>query len=433
MGCGSSSSVSGRVSGVTQPRSANNPVPPSKSKDLDGQIPDPAPPPRLKLTLSNRALNGQVDLATSPSSNELINSAGSACGSYRDWRDVVSFPTFMTQSEKPQIFEYEFIRSIGRGAQAEVYLVQNVETKVQLAAKVYDKAFLYRNNLGDTEQPIQKTVREIQIMSTLKHPNCMGLIEVLDDDYTNSVIIILQYADAGSLLPQRSKTEPIPEPLARTYFFQIASGVCHIHMHNITHRDIKPENIMKFSDGRIAIADFSASVILDNPDGLLEDTDGTPAFYSPEQCTGKPYLAKPTDVWACGVSLYILLYGKLPFFDVTDDGFFLSQFFRIAKQIQSEEVTFDPSIDVSDEAKDLIIHCLDKNAQTRYTIEEVLKHEWLEPCYSDPDIIRIEGEYIFDRNCSSNKNTKVELNNNGKGCDFGGEIEENSSYEYDES
>ena len=372
MGCGfSSSSQSRRVSSAA-PSTHGKPAPNSAI----------VPPP---LVFDNNTLNPEI-----ASQGDL----GSGMSSYRDWRDVVSFPTFMTQSERPQIFEYEFIRSIGRGAQAEVYLVQNVESKMQLAAKVYDKAFLYRNNLGDAEQPIQKTVREIQIMSTLKHPNCMGLIEVLDDDYTNSVIIILQYADGGSLLPQRSKTEPLDEKTARFYFFQIASGVCHIHANNIAHRDIKPENIMKFSDGRVVISDFSASVILDSPDGILEDTDGTPAFYSPEQCTGKPYRAKPTDVWACGVSLYILLFGKLPFFDVTDDGFFLSQFFRIAKQIQQEEVKFDPQIQVSEEAKDLILHCLDKNEETRYTIEEVLEHQWLRPCYKDPDIIRIEGEYL---------------------------------------
>ncbi|KAK8891398.1 hypothetical protein M9Y10_028606 [Tritrichomonas musculus] len=318
------------------------------------------------------------------------NDQSYSCDSYKEWRDVISFPTFMTQSEKPQIFEYEFIKSIGRGAQAEVYLVKNVETGEFLAAKVYDKNFLYRNNLGDAEQPIQKTIREIQIMSSLNHPNCMSLVEVLDDDYTNTIIIIFPYADGGSLLPQSLKTKPIPEERAKFYFYQIACGVKYIHEHNIIHRDIKPENIMKFSGDRIVLADFSASVVLDSPDELLEDTDGTPAFYSPEQCTGKPYEGKPTDIWACGVSLYILLYGKLPFFDVTDDDFFLSQFFKIAHQIQHEEVNFDPNIQVSNESKDLISHCLEKDAKKRYTIEDVLKHPWLESCYNDPVLIRIE-------------------------------------------
>ena len=305
-----------------------------------------------------------------------FSDGGQQSGSFTDWRDVVSFRSFMAQKGPKQIFEYEFIRSIGRGAQAEVYLVKNTETGESLAAKVYDKAFLYRNNLGDAVKPIQKTVREIQIMSTLKHPNCIGLVEVLDDDYTSSIIIIQPYADKGPLLPQKAHTDPFPEQKAKELFFQICQGVHHIHSNNIVHRDLKPENIMAFSNGKVAIGDFSASVILDDPDGFLEDTDGTPAFYSPEQCTGKPFKGKPTDVWACGVTLYIFLFGHLPFFDVTDSGYFISQFFRIAKQIQNDPVTFDPEIQVSDDAKDLILHCMDKNPETRFTIEQVLHHHW---------------------------------------------------------
>ena len=333
-------------------------------------------------------LDTQTDIVQEEDENLLFaaDSDGVAnSGSFTDWRDVMSFRSFMAQKGPKQIFEYEFLRSIGRGAQAEVYLVKNTETGEELAAKVYDKAFLYRNNLGDAVKPIQKTVREIQIMSTLKHPNCIGLVEVLDDDYTSSIIIIQPYADKGPLLPQKAHTEPFPEQKAKDIFFQICQGVQHIHANNIVHRDLKPENIMAFSSGKVAIGDFSASVLLEDPDGYLEDTDGTPAFYSPEQCTGKPFKGKPTDVWACGVTLYIFLYGHLPFFDVADSGYFISQFFRIAKQIQNDPVTFDPEIKVSDDAKDLILHLMDKNPETRYTIEEALHHKWFSdlPNYND--------------------------------------------------
>lgn len=380
MGCGSSKPAI---------QSSNNPPPQTEKQDVDDFLP--------KLDIDSEVQSNSFSAFEINDSNSQ-NDGSSSCGSYKDWRDVVSFPTFMAQTEKPQIFEYQFIKSIGRGAQAEVYLVKNAETGELLAAKVYDKNFLYRNNLGDAEQPIQKTIREIKIMSSLKHPNCMSLVEVLDDDYTNTIIIIFPYADGGSLLPQSLKTDPIPEEKAKFYFFQIACGVKYIHENNIIHRDIKPENIMKFHDNRIVIADFSASVVLDTPDELLEDTDGTPAFYSPEQCTGKPYEGKPTDIWACGVSLYILLFGKLPFFDVTDDDFFLSQFFKIAYQIQHEEVVFDPNIHVSKESKDLISHCLNKDPEKRYTIDDVLNHPWLKSCYDDPELIRIEQSGCTDEN-----------------------------------
>ena len=368
MGCATSGAVPAR--GTPQKPKAQEPEP--------EQEPDRDPVPEL-VQMNNLHLD--VEPAGAPLT---------ASTSFRDWNEVISFETFVEHGDKPQIFEYEFIRKIGRGAQAEVYLVKNVETQELLAAKVYDKAFLYRANLGDAEPPIQKAINEIQIMTMVKHPNCLGLREVLDDEYTNVIIIVQPYADCGSLVPQQSKTEPMPEEKARFYFFQIAMGVRHLHEHNIVHRDIKPENIMRFADGRVAIADFSASLILEDPNGLLEDTDGTPAFYAPEQCSGKPYQGKPCDVWATGVSLYFILFGKLPFFSISNEGMFLAQFFRITKQIQENEVEFDTNINVSDEAKDLILKILNKNPQARLTIDQVLEHEWLKPCYNDPALIRIE-------------------------------------------
>ena len=296
--------------------------------------------------------------------------------SSNDWRDVVSFRTFFNQKDEPQIFEYLFLKPIGRGAQAEVYLVQNTETKEMIAAKVYAKDYLFRKNLGDAIQPVHKVVREIQIMNDLKHINCIRMVEVLDDEYTNSIILLQEYADKGPLLPQKSKTDPFPEAQAKDIFFQICQGVQYLHANNIVHRDIKPENILTFKNGRVAVGDFSASVRLQKPDEYLEDTDGTPAFYSPEQVTGQPFKGKPGDVWACGVSLYIMLYGRLPFFDVSETGYSVTQFFRLSQQIQSDPVVFDDDKIVSDDAKDLILHCLDKNPDTRYTIEDVLRHKW---------------------------------------------------------
>ena len=145
---------------------------------------------------------------------------------------------------KDVVLNWEFDQEIARGSHSRIYRVINTETNDVCAAKVYDKAFLYRANLGDAEPPIQKAINEIQIMTMVKHPNCLGLREVLDDEYTNVIIIVQPYADCGSLVPQQSKMEPMPEEKARFYFFQIAMGVRHLHEHNIVHRDIKPGNFL---------------------------------------------------------------------------------------------------------------------------------------------------------------------------------------------
>jgi serine/threonine protein kinase len=258
-----------------------------------------------------------------------------------------------------------------------VFLVQNTETQDYCAAKVYDKGYLFRTSIGDIEQPIQKLLREVQIMTAIQHPNCLQLIEILDDDFTNSIVLILPFADSGGLSAFSWKSDKISEEEARFQFAQIARGIRYIHSLNIIHRDIKPDNILKFSNGQVVLADFSVSIFLDNENELLEDTDGTPAFYSPEECCGDPYLGKPTDCWAFGMMLYVMIYGKLPFFDGDDEGVFFSQFFKISQMIMHEEFEYPESIPVSSELRDLLSHLLDKNPLTRYTMNQVLEHPWL--------------------------------------------------------
>lgn len=319
----------------------------------------------------------------------------SAMPSFRDWRDCVSFTTFVNQTEDPQIYLYKFIKSIGRGANAEVFQVQNVETGEMFAAKIYDKLSLQRNSIGCSCTPEDRVMRELDVMRRLRHPNTMPLVDGIDDDFTNSFIFVMPFADKGSLLVQEKSTEPIPEDTARQVFAQVAEGLEYLHSLNIAHRDVKPENIMMFSDGRAVLADYSAAIWLPTESDIIEDTEGTPAFYSPEECTGDPFRAKPSDVWALGVSLYIMIFGHLPFFEITD-GYFLCQLFRIAQQIQNEPLTFDPEITISDDLRDLFEKILDKNPETRLTAEQVMEHPWVKAANYvsgfDPNAVVYEEE-----------------------------------------
>jgi serine/threonine protein kinase len=346
----------------------------SSSSKISGEIPND--PKEVVVVYSEQASNANEN------DNDEYNFSSNASDS--EWVEVLSFRTFFTIQKDPRVFEYQILKPIGRGAQAEVYLVRNSETNEYFAAKVYSKDYLHRSCLNEATRPINKVVREIGIMSELKHPNIIKLLEVLEDELTDSIIIIQEFADKGSLLPHTSKTDPIPEDISKPIFFQICQGVQYLHANNVVHRDIKPENVFTFQNGKVSVGDFSSSVKLP-PDEYLEDTDGTPAFYSPEQVTGQPYKGKPVDVWACGVSLYMMLLGRLPFFDLAEAGYCVTQFFRIAQQIQNDPVVFDEDSNISDDAKDLILHCLDKNPETRYTIEDVLRDKWFSdlPDYND--------------------------------------------------
>jgi len=107
-------------------------------------------------------------------------------------------------------------------------------------------------------------------------------------------------------------------------------------------------------------------------DDTLSRSAGSPAFLAPELCTvGAVVAGKPVDVWACGVSLYALIYGHVPF---TADNLL-----DIYEAIRKDEVQFPPEIPIPDDLKDLLIRTLDKNPNTRITIPELKKH----PCVTE--------------------------------------------------
>jgi len=289
----------------------------------------------------------------------------------------MTFSGYLQQAEDPCLFQYRFIKKIGNGSHASVYETLNTQTNVKYACKVYDKSLFSKQSL-EIESPLQVMLTEIEIMSSIDCPNCVHLEEVIEDEYTNSILLIITYADCGSIIPHSENSEPIPESKVLSIFKQVVLAVSYLHAHGFIHRDIKPENILLQSDGTVLLSDFSASAILHSDDYYFEDTKGTPAFFSPEECSGEPFYGKPADIWALGVTLYVLIYGHLPYYKNDIEGGFLAQFYLIAQKIIHDDIKYDESIQISSELQDLFTHLLDKNPKTRYTIQQVMEHPWLQ-------------------------------------------------------
>jgi serine/threonine protein kinase len=297
-----------------------------------------------------------------------------------------TFGTFVLLCPNPQLFEYRFIRCLGRGAHGEVYLAENTTSHTQYAAKVYSKTVLFRPSMYH-DQLIDKVESEIEIMSLFHHPNIVGIVEVLDDDATDSVILIETFAEHGSLLPQAFVSQPIPEDRCRWIFAQIAEAVRVVHESNVAHGDIKPENILTKGEDHALLADFSTAKFLPEESDVIELANGTPAFSSPEQCRGEPYHAKLADIWALGVSLYLMVFGHLPFYERSQGGAYVTELLKIAQAIQENPVVFDDAILISADLRDLLVKLLDKDPGTRISAEQVLAHPWVKQAGYAPEIL----------------------------------------------
>lgn len=160
----------------------------------------------------------------------------------------------------------------------------------------------------------------------------------------------------------------VHEKQACIFFHQIIDGLESIHKNDVTHRDLKPENLLlKYSpDGWVVkIVDFGLSNTHENG-RLLSTACGSPCYAAPEMIKGLTYKGPMADLWSCGVILFALVCGHLPFEDQNTA--------KLYEKILSGH--HKPSAWCSPEVKDLLKHILEVDPNKRYTIAEIRKHPW---------------------------------------------------------
>ncbi|KAK9697843.1 hypothetical protein RND81_08G065000 [Saponaria officinalis] len=153
---------------------------------------------------------------------------------------------------------------------------------------------------------------------------------------------------------------------SRKYFQQLIDAVSHCHSKGIYHRDLKPENLLLDVHGNLKISDFGLSALPQQGVDLLHTTCGTPNYVAPEILNGQGYDGAAADIWSCGVILYVLIAGYLPF-EETD----LPSLYR-----KINSATFSCPFWFSPGAKSLIDKILDPNPKTRITIEGIRSDPW---------------------------------------------------------
>ena len=288
-----------------------------------------------------------------------------------------SFSLFLLHNKDPKIFEWKILDEIGRGAMSRVFLAENTETNQICAVKVYNKSALSQQYLNE-DPPYVHVQREVDIMTSISHEYALPIVEVIDDDYTNSLLIFAPFAPKGSLQTFIDRENPSEKTLS-VCFYEIAEVLKCIHSQNIIHRDLKPENILVFSDTDFKLSDFSVSLKLDNDEQKLMDTKGSPVFLSPEECSKEYFCPKPADVWAYGVSLFYCMFKSLPFkLDSIQDKELGNAIVAVTHLLNSEELVFPEDMEYSPYLTELLNQILQKDPKKRPNFEEITKSKWFD-------------------------------------------------------
>ncbi|EGV62048.1 spindle assembly checkpoint kinase [Yamadazyma tenuis] len=252
---------------------------------------------------------------------------------------------------------FEIGKTLGKGKLGSVYCVKHKASNFVCALKVMNLETLRSLKLQKNLQ------REIEIQSSLQHPNILKLFSYFYD--SKNVYLVIEYSINGELYHHLRINKRFTNTLASFYIYQVTLGLIYLHSNGIIHRDLKPENILVDFNHTVKLSDFGWSVKIER-NAKRSTICGTLDYLSPEMVNSMAYDFK-SDIWSLGVLIYELLVGKPPFEHHDRNVTY--------KRIVGLDLKFPPF--VNDEAKELILSLLKTNPSDRLPLEQVLTHPWL--------------------------------------------------------
>ncbi|XP_026663141.2 CBL-interacting serine/threonine-protein kinase 5 [Phoenix dactylifera] len=264
--------------------------------------------------------------------------------------------------------KYEMGRLLGQGTFAKVYYGRDIRSGESVAIKVINKDQIRRQD-GMMEQ-IQ---REISVMHLVRHPHVVELKEVMATK--TRIFFVMEYVRGGELFAKVVRGR-LPEDQARRYFQQLISAVDFCHSRGVSHRDLKPENLLLDEAGNLKVSDFGLSALPEQlrHDGLLHTQCGTPAYVAPEVLRKRGYDGARADLWSCGVVLFVLLAGFLPFQD--------ENLMRMYRKVFKGEYQIPPWF--SADARRLVSRLLVADPEKRISIPAIVQLPWFQKGFSRP-------------------------------------------------
>uniref|UniRef100_A0A7S0T349 Mitogen-activated protein kinase n=1 Tax=Erythrolobus madagascarensis TaxID=708628 RepID=A0A7S0T349_9RHOD len=290
---------------------------------------------------------------------------------------------------------YKVGKVIGVGSYGEVRLAEDLLTGESVAVKT-----VQRGKFASPKE-MEFVRREIEIMKTLVHPHIIKTYNIFDTG--SKVHFVMEYLPGGDLFDAIAAENNFSELNAAQIIRDILDAVAYLHARQVCHRDLKPENILCVDRSwplQVKLTDFGtaysnnmdASSSGANNSGQLENSGGggggggsmsgtssvmstyvgTPYYMAPEQMRNESY-SLPVDIWACGIILFAMLAGRLPWEAASE--------FEYCREVQSKPLEFPDGQwkDISEPAKELLRHMLEPDPSKRTTAREALRHPWLLP------------------------------------------------------
>ena len=291
-------------------------------------------------------------------------------------KDEIKFnkETFITHSKGRLTSKYKILNELGNGSFGKVIRVENLINK-----EIYACKKMIKKNIKD----IKSFNNEIDILSKCDHPNIIRLYEIIEGE--KNVNLIMEECKGGQLFKkiQLKNIIKMTEKEIAKIFKEIMIAVNYLHNRGICHRDLKPENILFLNNEEnspIKLVDFGLGKIFGDYGKLynneMKNTVGTIYYMSPEVLKGK--YDQFCDIWSCGVILYLMLSGELPFYGKNDE--------EVYDKILAMKVEFPEKHwkNIDKDAIDLIKKMLCV-VSDRLNAQQVLNHVWVQKNVPNPE------------------------------------------------
>jgi serine/threonine protein kinase len=255
---------------------------------------------------------------------------------------------------------YEVLEQIGTGRFSVVYKARQLLMNRLVAIKSL------KRDLLDEKEVVQRFKKEARALSRLRHPNIVAVFDCFESQ-NGRPYLVMDYLDGMSLEDLLSKNEQLDEDMVKPIFLQVCDALAHAHKQGVLHRDLKPGNMVLLAETKgtelVQLVDFGLAQVEEEVQKLTQDGEccGSPAYMSPEHCTGEP-LDGRSDIYSFGVVMYETLTGVVPFKGRTSVETMRLQVYENPPSFHDVR----PDLSFPADVEATIMRCLEKDPQKRY-------------------------------------------------------------------